>query len=117
MRRLVIERKRWARCNEKREFVTGRSSLLNENSGMCCLGFWCLQLGGLSEDDIQEKDRPSELDANDLSNIPYGSTDLETALIDVNDRTDEQIRMTDAEQEEEIRRLFAMAEVEAVFVD
>jgi hypothetical protein len=117
MKRLVIERSRWARRNEKREIVTGSSKLLNANGGMCCLGFWCLQLGGLSEDDILEWGQPSDLNVDDLSNIPCGATDLENALITVNDRTHEWMRMSDAEQEEEIRRLFAIAEVEAVFVD
>ncbi len=40
-REIVIDRARWARTDKNETVVNGAPRLLNEEGGMCCLGFYC----------------------------------------------------------------------------
>src|SRR5688572_28938644 len=66
MRKLVIDRSQWARKSAERKQLNGDSYLLNTDGGMCCLGFYCVQLCGLSEADILRQPNPSEVGITEL---------------------------------------------------
>ena len=58
MKQLIINRDKWCRGNINTEKGT---ALLDEAGMMCCLGFHCEQIDGISHDDILEKGVPFEI--------------------------------------------------------
>lgn len=55
MKQLVIDRSKWRTGGNKWNGSHGTTALLNSIGYMCCLGFYCLQLGDLTEDKIKRK--------------------------------------------------------------
>jgi hypothetical protein len=55
MKQLVIDRSQWRTGGRKYDVSHGKTLLLNEQGNMCCLGFYCLQLGELTENEIKHK--------------------------------------------------------------
>jgi hypothetical protein len=63
MRQLVIDRSKWRTGGNILDTQFGVTQLLNDNGMMCCLGFYCLQIGNKTENEISEIGLPESLDS------------------------------------------------------
>jgi hypothetical protein len=117
-RKVIIDRTKWARVNQEGKQVNGESALENYKGGMCCMGFFCKQVYPSFENLIREA-YPSDIGITELSRInDPDEASLEAQLVDVNDRCIEETRpLTDQEQEDRIKSLFAQVGVEVEFVN
>ena len=63
MKQLIIDRSKWRTGGSAYDETHGYTQLLNEKGNMCCLGFYCLQIGGIHKKDIYENAQPDELNS------------------------------------------------------
>jgi hypothetical protein len=97
----------------------GMTALLNSQGYMCCLGFACQQLGGLTEDDMFEVDTPEStfVVIEGLTEKKDGvdmvlDTDLSRKAVQINDDG----CITLEAREEELTALFKLHGIEVEFV-
>jgi hypothetical protein len=67
MKQLIIDRSKWRTGGRKYDASHGKTLLLNNQGNMCCLGFYCLQLGELTENEIKYKGDFTTFDPDQLS--------------------------------------------------
>src|SRR4051812_15674656 len=109
MDRLIIYRGRWARARRGQREPNG---MLFGGRGYCCLGFYCRQLLGVSDETMRGRSLPSWMGLDD----PVEDVEDEAAA--VNDRTEGRfLDLTDDEQERHIAELFDGIGVEVLFED
>lgn len=122
MKQLIIDRSQWRTGGDKWNWTHGETKLLNEKGNMCCLGFYCLQLGEISKNQILGISLPEDLNnvnvyddamlhlvyKNDLRN-----THFTEEAIDINDAEE----LTNEEREKEIIKHFKQIDVEVVFTN
>ena len=65
MKQLIINRSKWRTGGNKWNGSHGKTALLNSIGYMCCLGFYCLQLGDLTEDKIKRKGDFGDFDSDE----------------------------------------------------
>ena len=66
MKQLIIDRSKWRTGGHKYNESHGKTLLLNTQGNMCCLGFYCLQLGELTENEIKNKGDFTSFDPDEL---------------------------------------------------
>lgn len=114
--KLIINRKKWARGDEKAELLNDR--------GMCCLGFYC-KAKGLSDMDIESVGEPAcllEVDEKSAERVHKKLTNLLTAkgknnkvcekLMTWNDKID----ISEERREEKISYWFKKIDVDVKFM-
>lgn len=120
MKRLVIDRHRWARTTKdyyaKNDGRSAPAKLLSEHSGkMCCLGFYATQICGASPGDIRGIGHPVDVRVGDSQlEGPLPDRAIED-LIKLNDRSGGLVRISDKEQERRIKNKFARFGIRCVF--
>lgn len=116
MRKLTIERDKWARGNKRKKVF---NALLNDDGTMCCLGFYSLACG-LQPDEVKDMLLPSQVRHDNwmpaemswLTKQANPHRDMEHTLAGVNDS-----RTLDEELRESILKTeFALHGVEVEFV-
>ena len=123
MKKLVIDRSKWARGGEG-----GDAALLNRRGNMCCLGFACIA-AGFNWDEIFVADPASlPLNPTDLDNFwvsrlvlydndEFGDilnhTDLASEAIDINDN----INLPEETREAKLIQLFKNRDIELEFIN
>ena len=65
MKQLIIDRSQWRTGGDKWNWTHGETKLLNSIGYMCCLGFYCLQLGELTENEIKHKGDFGDFDSDE----------------------------------------------------
>lgn len=112
LRKLVIDRSKWARFG-RHEQINGSSSLLNEYGAMCCLGFDCHFLHKVPKSKMKNIGLPSDRDLR--STFTDDEIDY---MVTVNDRTECTLsNITDKRQEKLIAAKFLEKGVEVTFVN
>lgn len=120
MKTLTIDRSKWRTGGIAYDETHGSTQLLNEKGYMCCLGFYCLQLGEVSKNEILGIALPEELNnvnvyddamlhlvhENDLRN-----THFTEEAINMNDSEE----LTNEEREKNIQEHFKRIDVDVVF--
>jgi hypothetical protein len=91
---ITIDREKWLRGSWK-------SSLLNSEGKMCCLGMAARQCG-FEEKDILQKDSPASIDWTPFLNRTGGNNRLTMTMMSWNDKT----IYTDAQREKKLTELF-----------
>jgi hypothetical protein len=61
MQELIIDRSKWRTGGSNFNYRFGGTELLNDKGMMCCLGFYCLQIGNKSKQEIFEIALPETL--------------------------------------------------------
>tara|TARA_R110000782_G_scaffold184388_2_gene274611 strand:- start:1042 stop:1404 length:363 start_codon:yes stop_codon:yes gene_type:complete len=120
MKTVEIHRAKWARGK-----LNGDAALLNDDGNMCCLGFACQQLLGLTDDQMRHLGEPHE-----AINALHGHDDTvfttfkeERSINQNNDFALEAMRINDSEQMEEslreinLTKLFLDNQLEITFED
>jgi hypothetical protein len=116
MKQLVIDRSKWRNGGNEYDKHYGDTQLLNEQGFMCCLGFYCLQIGGKTPYEIIGIPQPEDVDLHD--GLGYLTNDLgrNTCF------TDDAIKINDNEcidndmREHQIKEHFKMIDVEVTFM-
>lgn len=113
MQKLIIDRSKWLRGDEK-----GTSYLLRSSDNkMCCLGFLCIALGA-KEEDIRQVEMPDQMDRSikipDYLNHPFRTIGkFPRSAADLNDDRS----IYDKERERKLIALFAEQNIQLEFVD
>lgn len=116
MKKLIIDRTKWARRKQDMSQPYGVSKLLNETGGMCCLGFDVLN-NGASTREVLGNYTPNK--TNKLERFcSLNDADINCA-VDFNDRISASIcdKLTDQEQEDKIKKIFLRNKVEVEFIN
>lgn len=122
MKQLIIDRSKWRTGGIAYDETHGNTQLLNEQGYMCCLGFYCLQLGEVSKNEILGIGLPEDLNnvnvyddamlhlvnEDDLRN-----THFTHRAIDINDSEE----LTNEERENNIQEHFKQIDVEVMFTN
>jgi hypothetical protein len=121
MKQLIIDRSRWRTGGANYNETHGSTYLLNSKGYMCCLGFYCLQLGELTENEIRGIGFPEDIRSDNLNdnmfhlirkdNIIYGDTWFTTTAANINDDS----TLDNAEREENIIEHFKQIDVDVIF--
>lgn len=73
MQQLTIDRSKWRTggiiMDPEQYKKYGGTYLLNKEGMMCCLGFYCEQIGGISKDKLLGIASPENLNIDDVHNI------------------------------------------------
>jgi hypothetical protein len=92
MQQLIIDRSKWRTGGVKLYGKYGDTKLLNDKGMMCCLGFYCLQIGNKSEHEIFDIALPSSLNSEkgieSLVTPTFRQTDFTESAIYINDSQD-----------------------------
>lgn len=132
MKKLIIDRETWYRGQGGQESKLQRSS----DGCRCCLGFYCLQIAGLTEEQIIDRSSPEFLDT-DASKSPalvellifntededqFVDSSLCTDLITLNDQQIDGVAIMGVlvgewDREEKIAQAFATIGVEVEFIN
>lgn len=93
MKPLIIDRSKWRTGGNKLNEQYGDTKLLNDKGFMCCLGFYCLQIGNKKTQDIEDIALPENLDNYDgiealINNKTYYNSDFTETAIRINDSTE-----------------------------
>ena len=131
MQQLIIDRSKWRTggiiSDSESLKKYGKTLLLNNQGMMCCLGFYCEQLGGIPKDKLLGISSPESLGLNDINTITelvikrdhYDVEDdytllptlLTTDAITINDSAD----LSSEERENKIVNHFKNYNVEVIF--
>lgn len=121
MKQLIIDRSKWRTGGRKYDASHGKTLLLNEEGNMCCLGFYCLQLGKLDENEIIDIGLPEDLVRGDLNadmlhlvhENDLRNTIFTTKAIEINDAK----LLTNEQREKAIQEHFKQIDLEVVFTN
>lgn len=132
MKKLIIDRNTWARV-KKGDIVDGSLLCERKTMRMCCMGFYCNQIHQIPQDNLFSKGYPSSCDVgiNDLIYIRIESgLSLEIVLAKINDRSQlfdfrclenkfgwDPAESSDEKQEEVIKELFKLADIEVEYIN
>jgi len=122
MKQLTIDRSKWRTGGADFDETHGYTHLLNEKGNMCCLGFYCLQIGEISKNEILGIGLPEDLnDINiyddDMLHLVnednLRNTIFTTKAIEINDAK----LLTNEQREKAIQEHFNQIDVEVVFTN
>lgn len=122
MKQLIIDRSKWRTGGIAYDETHGDTSLLNEKGNMCCLGFYCLQIGEISKNEILEIALPEDLNNVNVyddamlhlvNQDNLRNTLFTTKAIDINDAEE----LTNEEREKNIQEHFKQIDVDVVFIN
>ncbi len=119
-KKMTIPRSKWLRKRADGKFTGNakKSCLLNSTGNMCCLGFYCRDILGISDRKMLYKGSPYDIGIREDEQYVFSN------LMGVNDRTNEnyptadQKKLSNVQQEKEIKQLFRKGlKVDVTFVD
>lgn len=119
MEQLIIDRSKWRFGGPDLDRMFGKTRLLNDEGYMCCLGFYCLQVGNMTSEDILGVPAPGNIGSYEgiskLVDSDNSNSLLTEAAIDINDDWDK--GLSNEVREEKLRYLFSSYEVDVKFVN
>ena len=124
MKHLIIDRNKWRTGGAIYDKRFGNTELLNDRGMMCCLGFYCLQIGNKSPNEISERALPESLNSDkgieelvvllDLSDyITLKNNTFTEAAININDNED----LSNEFREIQIQQHFKTINVDVKFIN
>ena len=116
--KVTIDRARWRSGHNGDDLVgKGLTGLLNIQGYMCCLGFYCLQLGGLDTSDILGIPAPGglKIDVQGLTECPRGSRRKETKFTNKAVGLNDNLKLTRTQRESKLTELFDAEGIDLVF--
>ena len=123
MKQLIIDRSKWRTGGADFNETHGDTNLLNGKGNMCCLGFYCLQLGEMNEYEILGIGLPEDLDFHKddigdnmfhlIHEDNFRNTVFTSEAIDINDAK----LLTNEQREKAIEEHFKKIDVEVVFTN
>lgn len=118
MKQLIIDRSKWRTGGRPYSDKLGPTQLLNREGYMCCLGFYCIQLGNKKEEEILGVTAPYGVeDTTGLEFLVNRTLDINSKFsceaIEQNDND----LILDKEREERIKELFKRIDVEVTFIN
>jgi hypothetical protein len=119
MKKLVIDRSKWRTGGGGYNFTYGETKLLNDMGYMCCLGFYCVQIGNKTKNEIYGITCPSHLDSfegveelvKDGNHLNDTNSDFSESAIYINDSD-----ISNEERERQLKELFKKNGVDLKFV-
>jgi hypothetical protein len=89
MNQLIIDRSKWRTGGTSLNDKFGETKLLNDKGMMCCLGFYCLQIGNKTEHEIFDIALPETLETNEgiepLVTSEFKHTEFTERVVFIND--------------------------------
>jgi len=120
MKQLIIDRSKWRTGGDDFDETHGETHLLNHRGNMCCLGFYCLQIGEISKNEILGIGLPEDLNVVDVYNdamlklvhkVNLRNTDFTSRAISINDAK----VLSNEQREKEIIEHFKQIDVDVIF--
>lgn len=116
MKKLIIDRNFWRRNLLGADIE--ESALLIEDQ-LCCLGFYCRDIGKIPEKDLMCRGFPSDIGINIFRDVAMEELQysLEKYLTAINDRNETYRFISNGEQERLIAEGFKIVNIEVEFIN